>query len=66
MAQTYSNQLKRDQFGRSGREAIAENPREIGNDLVERVTEYARQNPGYAAIWCVGIGFVLGWRLKPW
>jgi len=32
--------------------------------------EYARTcvraNPEAAALWCFGIGFVLGWKLKPW
>jgi len=28
--------------------------------------DYARSNPETVALWCVGIGFVLGWKLKPW
>ncbi len=28
--------------------------------------DYAKENPEAAALWCLGIGFVLGWRLKPW
>jgi hypothetical protein len=44
----------------------AESPREIAQDGIQYLTEYARENPGYAALWCLGIGFVLGWRLKPW
>lgn len=43
-----------------------ESPREITHDVVQYVTDYARDNPGYAALWCVGVGFVLGWKLKPW
>ena len=39
---------------------------ELGTDLVNYLTDYTRQNPGYAALWCLGIGFVLGWKLKPW
>jgi hypothetical protein len=35
-------------------------------DLVEYVTEYAKQNPSSAMLWALGIGFFLGWRLKPW
>ena len=27
---------------------------------------YARERPGVVALWCVGLGFVLGWKLKPW
>ena len=44
----------------------AESPREITNDLVEYLIDYARQNPGYVAMYCLGIGFVLGWKLKLW
>ena len=47
-------------------ESTTESPREITNDVVEYLIEYARQNPGYAALCCVGVGFVLGWKLKPW
>jgi hypothetical protein len=35
-------------------------------DLVSYCQEYARQRPEIVALWCFGIGFVLGWRLKPW
>jgi hypothetical protein len=43
-----------------------ESPQEITHDIVEYFTDYARQNPGYAALACIGVGFVLGWKLKPW
>ncbi|MEX0677416.1 MAG: hypothetical protein WD063_10090 [Pirellulales bacterium] len=43
-----------------------QNPKEITGDIVEYLTEYARENPGYAALACLGVGFVLGWKLKPW
>jgi hypothetical protein len=35
-------------------------------DAIDYLKEYARQRPEVAALWCVGIGFVLGWKLKPW
>lgn len=35
-------------------------------DMVEYVDEYARREPMQVALWCLGIGFVLGWKLKPW
>ncbi|MDB5389475.1 MAG: hypothetical protein JWM11_5121 [Planctomycetaceae bacterium] len=28
--------------------------------------EYAKSNPQTIALWSLGIGFVLGWKLKPW
>jgi hypothetical protein len=36
------------------------------DDLIEYATSYARERPGTAALWCLGIGFILGWKLKPW
>ncbi len=34
--------------------------------LRKLVREYARENPEIFAACCFGIGFVLGWKLKPW
>lgn len=28
--------------------------------------EYARERPEVVALWTFGIGFVVGWKLKPW
>lgn len=33
---------------------------------VECFTQYAREKPEAVALWAFGIGFVLGWKLKPW
>ncbi|HWL08567.1 MAG TPA: hypothetical protein VNQ76_09190 [Planctomicrobium sp.] len=27
---------------------------------------YAKEKPEVAALWCFGVGFILGWKLKPW
>jgi hypothetical protein len=35
-------------------------------DIVEYLRQYAREKPEAVALWCFGIGFVLGWKLKPW
>jgi hypothetical protein len=35
-------------------------------DVMEYLRNYAREQPEMAAMWCFGIGFVLGWKLKPW
>jgi ElaB/YqjD/DUF883 family membrane-anchored ribosome-binding protein len=40
--------------------------KQMTTDFVDYLTEYARENPGTAAMWCLGVGFVLGWKLKPW
>jgi hypothetical protein len=36
------------------------------NDIIALLREYAQEKPEAAALWCLGIGFVLGWKLKPW
>ncbi|MBW3598053.1 MAG: hypothetical protein KY475_12340 [Planctomycetes bacterium] len=35
-------------------------------DILDYLRAYAREKPEVAALWCFGIGFVLGWKLKPW
>jgi len=37
-----------------------------GRDILEYAQQYARDKPDVAALWCFGIGFVVGWKLKPW
>jgi hypothetical protein len=39
---------------------------QISRDLIEYMKDYAREKPEVAALWCFGIGFILGWKLKPW
>lgn len=36
------------------------------SDLVEYFRQYARQRPEVVALWCLGIGFVVGWKMKIW
>ena len=50
---------ERPQYGSS--EEIA-----MGRDLLDYLREYARQKPEVVALWAFGIGFILGWKLKPW
>ena len=47
-------------------EKLSHDSKEVAQELVQVAIDYARANPGYAALWCLGIGFVLGWKLKPW
>lgn len=44
----------------------SDHPSDLGQDLVEYLKEYAREKPEVAALWCFGIGFIIGWKLKPW
>ncbi len=41
-------------------------PLKPAHDVTEYMREYAREKPEIVALWCLGIGFVLGWKLKPW
>jgi ElaB/YqjD/DUF883 family membrane-anchored ribosome-binding protein len=36
------------------------------DDLIQYVREYTRERPETVAIACFAVGFILGWRLKPW
>ena len=33
---------------------------------IEGIEDYARREPWAFATWVFGVGFVLGWKLKPW
>lgn len=33
---------------------------------MEAIKDYARREPWMFATWVFGVGFVLGWKLKPW
>jgi hypothetical protein len=47
-------------------EQAATDARGIAEEALEYVRDYVRAKPENAALWCLGIGFVLGWKLKPW
>ncbi len=67
---TTPNGVRRSQREETGSESRRNAPAPQGEQLVRdmttTITEYARENPGTAALWCLGVGFVLGWKLKPW
>lgn len=44
----------------------AEKPLQPSRDIINYVREYARQKPDVAALWCFGLGIVVGWKAKPW
>lgn len=45
---------------------VAGNWESVANDAVDWLKDYARENPTSFGLWALGIGFVLGWKLKPW
>jgi hypothetical protein len=42
-----------------------ERPRPAG-DFMEYFRQYAHDRPEVIALWCLGIGAVVGWKLKIW
>jgi hypothetical protein len=38
----------------------------VVEDLTEYFKKYARERPQTVALLCLGVGFVLGWKMKPW
>jgi hypothetical protein len=64
---TQSRQSEPDQMSRQERSAMSTrgelHPVE---DMVQYVCEYTRQRPERVALTCFAVGFILGWRLKPW
>ncbi len=39
---------------------------DVAGDVMESFRVYAKKRPEVVAMWCLGVGFVLGWKLKPW
>lgn len=35
-------------------------------DLQTYVRQYVKEQPEISMLTCLGIGFILGWKLKPW
>jgi len=38
----------------------------MAHDILDRLKDYAREHPTEFGLWALGVGFVLGWKLKPW
>ena len=36
------------------------------DDMLAYLREYSRERPEIVAMTCLAIGFILGWKLKPW
>jgi hypothetical protein len=51
--------------GSRGASVAAEWPAYIEKTM-ETIEDYARREPWTFAAWVFGVGFVLGWKLKPW
>ena len=49
-----------------GQDALAERPADALEAAATFFRDYARERPEVVALWTFGIGFVLGWKMKPW
>jgi hypothetical protein len=38
----------------------------FADEMIDALRHYARENPLTVAAAALGIGFLLGWKLKPW
>jgi hypothetical protein len=38
----------------------------MAHDVLDRLRDFAREHPTSFGLWAFGVGFVLGWKLKPW
>lgn len=47
------------------REGARHYVREPAGDLLSLLRDYAREKPDVTAVWCFGIGLIVGWKLKP-
>ncbi len=65
MSTSYDVQYPKDmlQYSRSDKVNWAES---TIHSVVDCVEGYARAKPLQFALWSFGIGFALGWKLKPW
>lgn len=48
------------------KQGTAEDSLQPLDDLLCYAKTYAKERPEVCALWCFGIGFILGWKLKPW
>lgn len=67
MSENMTHQRERQVGGRpSGRPTPRPEGQQPPTELVPFLKAYAREKPDVAALWCFGLGFVIGWKLKPW
>jgi hypothetical protein len=58
----------RSDVGYAAEPSAVENPYELNpvEDVLIYLREYARERPEVVAFTCFAVGFILGWKLKPW
>lgn len=61
-----SQQTTRQSVGRGRSANQSPKLNDVAHDSLQLFQDYAKERPEVVALWCLGIGFVLGWKLKPW
>jgi hypothetical protein len=55
--------------GQKSRSGMEDKPmselKDVCDAAFQGFCEYAKSKPETIALWCLGIGFVLGWKLRP-
>jgi len=41
-------------------------PLEDSANVMCYLKRYCQDHPAEAAMWCFGVGFLMGWKLRPW
>ncbi len=65
-AQNRVDRSPENQHGNRAAQPACEPQASILCDLQCYTRDYVQQQPEKAALICLGVGFVLGWKLKPW
>lgn len=55
-----------DSLATGARDATEHYVTEPAKDLLGLAKEYARDKPEVACAWAFGLGFIVGWKMKPW
>ncbi|MCO8124316.1 hypothetical protein NHH03_21425 [Stieleria sp. TO1_6] len=55
-----------DALAATARDATEHYVTEPASDIFTLAKEYAKDKPEVAAAWAFGIGFLIGWKCKPW
>ena len=52
--------------GDAAMQAAGDQAAELFDGARQAFCRFAREQPEVTALTCLGIGFILGWKLKPW
>jgi hypothetical protein len=65
-AETQTRETTRRKSGEIDEQQAIQDLGEVCQEVGTIINKYARSRPEVFAMVCVGVGFFLGWKLKPW